>query len=466
MFIGITYGVFFVFLLLQHQLVFLQHDDFGYAVLSYVTERTGFQGQEWTLADLVAFVMAEYKVWTGRLASHFLHIYAQKIGLDFVRFVNSLAMASVAFLSFLLARDPDASPAPKYLQALVPVLLFLAMPRHMLVDGFYWFTASAVHFWGTPFFLAAAWLARSATRLPALSVLLFSFSASFSEPIGLAAMGYVTMFAVLGHGRNARAIVRAAIRSSPIFVVAAVTLFSPGNSSRFTAVGGPELYTDLGVAGVVIRNIEWIAGQLFRTNLFVLLLFMILGSIIMLLSLWFAAPRHERTALPRALAGRAHAAIALLLMSPTGRSVVCIYVASLASLLPILAAPHFSAGYFMFFLTLLFVPVSYAIAVPASMWVRHTAIVVILILGGVSVKNAAVVFDGYRANGVIHEINDAQLRVTSFMQGMGMGPDGAVTLFKLKDRRFATTTPYERPLIEAWMKKYYRLAPDTEFTWK
>ena len=403
MFIGITYGVFFVFLLLQHQSVFLQHDDYGYAVLSYVTERTGFQGQDWTLADLVAFVMAEYKVWTGRLASHFLHIYAQKIGLDFVRFVNSLAVAGVAFLSFLLARDPDASPAPKYLQALVPVLLFLAIPRHMLVDGFYWFTASAVHFWGTPFFLAAAWLARSATRLPALSVLLFSFSASFSEPISLAAMGYVTMFAVLGHGRNARAIVRAAIRSSPIFVVAAVTLFSPGNLARFTAVGGPELYTDLGVAGVLIRNIEWIAHLLFRIN-FIVLLFMILGLIVMLLSLWFAAPRHERTALPRALAGRAHAAIALLLMSPAGRSIVCIHAASLASLLPILATPSLSITYFMFFLTLQFAPVSYAIAVPASMWVRHTAIVAILILGGVSVKNAAVVFDGYRSNRVIHEI--------------------------------------------------------------
>ena len=50
-----------------------------------------------------------------------------------------------------------------------------------------------------------------------------------------------------------------------------------------------------------------------------------------------------------------------------------------------------------------------------------------------------------------------------------MGPDGAVTLFKLKDRRFSTTTPYEPyegPKIERWMKKYYRLAPDTEFTWK
>ena len=199
-------------------------------------------------------------------------------------------------------------------------------------------------------------------------------------------MGYVTMFAVLGHGRNARAIVRAAIRSSPIFVVAAVTLFSPGNAARFTAVGGPELYTDLGVAGVLILNIEWTADMLFRTNLFVLLLFMILGLIVMLLSLWFAAPRHERTALPRALAGRAHAAIALLLMSPAGRSVVCIHVASLASLLPILATPSLSITYFMFFLTLQFAPVSYAITVPASMWVRHTAIVAILILGGVSVK--------------------------------------------------------------------------------
>ena len=204
MFVGLTYGVFFVFLLLQHQSIFLQYDDWGYSVLSFETERTGFEGQDFTLVDLVAFLMNEYNTWTGRLTSHGLHILAQKTGLDFVRLVNSLAAASAVFLSFLLARDPGASPARTYLLALIPVLLFLALPHSSLIGGLYWFPASSTHFWGAPFFLAAALLARPAARLPALSVLLLSFSASFGESMSLAAMAYATMFALLGHDRNVR----------------------------------------------------------------------------------------------------------------------------------------------------------------------------------------------------------------------------------------------------------------------
>ena len=87
-------------------------------------------------------------------------------------------------------------------------------------------------------------------------------------------------------------------------------------------------------------------------------------------------------------------------------------------------------------------------------------------LGIVSAASAAVVFDGYRTNREIHAVNDAQLRVTSFRQRTGVGTDEPVRLFRLKDARFGTIMPYQRPRIEVWMKKYYRLDPDTEFTWE
>lgn len=501
--VGLPHGVFLAFLLLQHQLMFLAHDDYGLAVLHYVTIRTGFEGQDFSLADVLAFLRGEYSRWSGRLAAYFFHIYVQKIGLDFARFVQSLAIASIAFMAFVLShRREEASRSIQSdaCRSLIPILLFLALPTGSLTDGVYWFAASVTHVWGVPFLLAGACVARASKSLPALSVVLFSLAASFSEQMSLAVIVYVSLFVASRGDHGARDVLRAAVRTLPIFVVSAATIFAPGNFSRFAATGGAGVYADLGAAGVFIRNAEDVAGRLFWPSAYnVFVPFMLLGLLNMLLYMLFAAPRDRlpgnanrkhvaavlvAAAVPFLLLPFAHeklrfaaalfvpVAFSLLLLrtaasSRAGRVVLCAHAAGLASLAPLLFAP---AGVpwraLLPFLLLEFLPIAYAVAVPAPLWTRRLAPAAVCALGISAVANANLIFEGYRSNREIHAVNDAQLRVASFRQRMGLDSDEPVTLFRLKDGRFGTTMPYQRPLIEVWMKKYYRLDPDTEFTWE
>ena len=296
-----------------------------------------------------------------------------------------------------------------------------------------------------------------------------------------------------------------------------MTIFSPGNVRRFLFHANDWRFPEPG-ADTLTKAIEWMVDNMFGTSTQiqwialellrpfhdnVFSMFMILSALLMLLGLWFAAPRHEGSALSRALAGRTYAAMVALLVvvsflvsypfgqwrataglcvltsfslllfrtasaTPTGQGIICVHVAGLAALLPILLAPVQTYSIFSDFLTLQLAPVAYAIVVLGPMRLRHATIAAILILGGLSVKSAAEVFDGYRSNRIVHEVNDAQLRVRNFMQRMGMTPDGAVTLFMLKDRRWAIRPPYEGGgrKAERWIKKYYRLDPDMEFVWK
>ncbi len=102
-------------MLSQYQQIFLAHDDYGYAVYHGAIQ-TGFEGQNFSFGQGLAFLVDHYIGWSGRLASHFFHIYAQKIGLDFVRFVSALTVAGIACFSFMIVRTVVSNPIASFLQ--------------------------------------------------------------------------------------------------------------------------------------------------------------------------------------------------------------------------------------------------------------------------------------------------------------------------------------------------------------
>ena len=65
--IYLIYIVFTVYLLAQHSLVFMYHDDWGIAVLDYGIEQTGFQGRNYSIADVLSFLSKLYENWSGRV---------------------------------------------------------------------------------------------------------------------------------------------------------------------------------------------------------------------------------------------------------------------------------------------------------------------------------------------------------------------------------------------------------------
>lgn len=59
--------IFFVFLLLPNHFIWLFHDDYGYASLSYLPAYIGYMGMNSNIINIINFLIYHYKNWGGRV---------------------------------------------------------------------------------------------------------------------------------------------------------------------------------------------------------------------------------------------------------------------------------------------------------------------------------------------------------------------------------------------------------------
>ena len=83
-----------------------------------------------------------------------------------------------------------------------------------------------------------------------------------------------------------------------------------------------------------------------------------------------------------------------------------------------------------------------------------------------SFYNSYNIYIGYEQNYETNQANDFILRVVSDRVERKIDVDDNILLFKLPNPYYAERMPYDRPLIEKWMKKYYSLPENIVFEWK
>lgn len=119
------------------------------------------------------------------------------------------------------------------------------------------------------------------------------------------------------------------------------------------------------------------------------------------------------------------------------------------------------------FYALMLVPILHALyVVSESPWRRRAGVTAMVFIMPVAVQNTFVVFEGYAGNAPTHRLNHARLLVLSREVGAGEALCDRVILSRLPDERYAETMPYQRALIETWMKKCYALPSALELQWK
>lgn len=458
----VIYFAFFIFLFLQHQFIFLMHDDYGYAVLHYVSVQTGFQGQDFSFLDFLDFLAEEYIRWSGRFGAWSSLIWVQKAGLEFTRLIQSLTIVCISLFSFMISRRNHIL-TNAYLQ-LLSIFLFFSIPVRTVTGGVYWFTAAAVYLWGVPFFISGVYVSYRYGRLTVPAILLLSVAASFGEQLSFATAAYTLSFIISYLIQNRDKAIRACGKTAPIFFVFALVVFAPGNFARLKAASSSSrLYADRNLFQIVNSNIETIIDRIFDPTENVFVFFLILIFYIFLRSF------HTKC---KPLFVQKHFPLwfhLLFNLTTTGRVVLSTSIAALASLIPLLFAPEIPHRSLLPFFLIGFIPIvsAFSSSLKLTRIEQYALLSAVCVLGFLSVKNAILIYNGYRTNYEIHRMNDASLHATSFIQRNTTETwEEGVRLFRLKDHRFRTTMPYERPLIEVWMKKYYRLAPDTEFIWE
>lgn len=177
----IILAVYYVLLLIQHSLVYMYYDDYGYLSLSY---RVGIpetiQGTDFSFLNLLQFLHAHYMGWGGRLLCFFTEIVFLKGGFWVFRIVQPFVIVLAAYFSFKLAK--------LYIRKNLNLLLALICSFYFLIsiwvlrDSLYWATASFTYFWPLVIILPAIYffIKQERTQKNSIWLIIFFFICGFT----------------------------------------------------------------------------------------------------------------------------------------------------------------------------------------------------------------------------------------------------------------------------------------------
>jgi hypothetical protein len=463
----------------------MYHDDWGIAVLDYGIEQTGFQGRNYSIADVFSFLSKIYENWSGRVVSIFIHIYLQKFGLWYVRLYQVATILTSVVLVFMIIRK-NLNTYNKVTCACLPIMLYLAFPASVYIDGIYWYSAASGYLWGLPFFLAGTYHMHVNHKISFISTLLLAFSLTFHEQMAFAVNAYyITYISATWRDLDRRCKIKAIISQIVMAIVTAITVFAPGNFNRKKS----SSYLSDDTFSIATQNVKVILDKIANPSsiFFFLLLLSVLSYIIYIRIILDKKQFKFCVCAILAIAvtfGMAYLAISskvyqvillvvytfcifyLLVHRKMPYIVASIYFASLSSLIPLLMAPGIPWRSCLPFMFLSIIPIIYSFMLVSKNFPALATFSVFLILACLSTSNSYKLFKGYQQNYEVNKLNDFQLQLASFKTRNNYEDIERVQLYRLPSPRFAETMPYDRPLIEKWIKKYYVLPENVVLDWR
>jgi hypothetical protein len=471
------------FIAFQHYNVFPYHDDYGLAVLDYVGSQEGFNKTDFTLGKLFLFLKGMYINWSGRVVSLFLLIKAYSYGLDFVRAVQVAIVTSILLISALIikGRDRNISAA-----VVAMVACYLALPAAVIKGGLFWFAAASGYVWGLPFLLAGAAMSMRSGRISWASSALIALSATFHEQMAAAALAFVSLFCLSIARRGYRPAGRDFGMLALIAAAALATALAPGNFARANGTSFAETSLPMRFAGNLDRLLEVASNR--GSAVFMVLLVLALAVLAVRVVVGHSAGIERMRSRIAVFTASAALFIGIFMLSPKaaagvvmvcftillslrclsdgirGTTILSLFAAGVLSTLLAAAGPLLAGRSLLPLAILTSLAISYVLYRDLrSGWARWPVLAIAIATSG---YHSLSVLEGYRRNYETNSVNDYKLRVAAFEHAHGVPIAQAIQLYKLPDPSAAEVMPYQRPLIETWMKKYYGLPPDIAFEWK
>lgn len=135
----IIFIIFFAMLLFQHQFLWLYHDDYGYASLSYAVD-IGNIGHEYGILDIFNFLGQHYLQWGGRITCFFIECLLLRFGLPIYRIAQSIVILAIFYLIYkLVSKRTNISD---YKVALLTISMYGFLEIMIVRDGIFWITGA------------------------------------------------------------------------------------------------------------------------------------------------------------------------------------------------------------------------------------------------------------------------------------------------------------------------------------
>ncbi len=241
----LVFFIFFTILLFQHHFMWLYHDDYGYASLSYVGDiyKLHNLGFHTTIADIYKFCIYHYNNWGGRVLYFFFECNIMRFGIHAVRIIQSLAFTLIFYyiykiLSYLFKKED-------YKLAIFIASLYGVFELALYKDGILWFTASILYI--IPLLPLLIFIYRYVLKNKNKSILdiligcILIFLASFSqEQVSALVVGFIILYELDKAIKNKKF----EIKELPVIISSligfVILLLCPGNKNRMSMT--PDFY--------------------------------------------------------------------------------------------------------------------------------------------------------------------------------------------------------------------------------
>jgi hypothetical protein len=480
--------------------MWLYHDDYGYASLSYVGDiyKTNPDGYHTTLLNIFKFCQFHYNNWGGRVLYFFFECNIMRLGIHGYRILQSAVIVLIFYyiykiLSHIFKKeDFKLAVFIAFLYGVFEIILFR--------DGIFWFTASILYIFPLlPFLMFIYYFIlkeknKKVTEimLATLLVLLASFS---QEQISAMVVSFIGLYEIVKIYKNRKF----DFKDLPIIIAALIgfclLLFCPGSKVR---MGMTSDFYNLSILGKLKLNIPIIIENNFGTytKIFSLLFFSSLSyisydnykkekgkiNIVNALSfisnmiiLFFMMTRVEGYFSYFRCLKSNHLYLALYFLviaiqfSLIMYSVVVyfvrkkqilfiqLFISGIATQVVMLIAPYFPLRSAMIMQLIYFLIIGYV----AYDLIKKHGLLLFIPLFAVLFINYSTITYGYFGNNRINQYNHNKLIETSKEIKKGNRVD-KIKLGKLNDSLYASNMPYDEnyDYINIYIRAYYQLPED------
>lgn len=260
----LVFIVFFVLILLQNHFLWLFHDDYGYASLSYLPSFNGARGLNTGILDIINFLKLHYQIWGGRVLYFFIEILLLRIDISAYRIFQSIITVMIFYTIYkIIAKKFNIN---NWIIAAFCVLCYGIFEINVLRGGIYWITASVLYFVPLLPFLLYVYLYDGKNKKIICAILIF-LSTWSQEQISVLALSYVSLYLIYNYfiekKKNKVDII--------MFIIAmlgfAILMLAPGSRVR---MGTTSDFYNLTLIGKITTNLPVIINKNFgeSTKLF------------------------------------------------------------------------------------------------------------------------------------------------------------------------------------------------------
>ena len=498
--VEVIFFTFFVLLLIQHQFVWLYHDDYAYASLSYVD--IGNVGNQFGLGKLFEFLFVHYMKWGGRILCFFVECSLLRFGLPVYRFVQSLVIVFIFYFIYKILLSK--TKLKDYQLAFLVISMYGFLDIMLLRNSIFWASASVSYLFPLLPFFALVYVTQKKSKNYIISASILGFFAAFSqEQIAAMTIAYNIFYILIEWFFKKRKDKKQFIFFVFSLLGFCILMLAPGNQMRLDTTSSfanlnlfQKLMTTVPaiISGVfatyngmfltlffiVVFIISFINLTKYRSNFFVKLC-SISNFIVVLLSLFMENNNYFTYFTSMTTNSTILFLINLIYLFQLLGVIlsVCYYfykekkflfmelfLAGLVSLAVMLFAPYYPPRSSIPFIFVMFVPIIYIIGNVIAK-VPKLSKILIFTLCIIAFINYATIVRGYFKNNEVNQYNDSLLVASSKKIQNGDEID-TIILKKLHDPTYGGDMPYYEncEYILEWMKNYYSIPRDVDIIYE